>query len=41
MTSPESRLYNFVYRAHLTEQALDAVGRRNRRLAEFFVALLR
>jgi len=35
MTSPESRLYDFVYRAHLTEQALDAAGRRNRRLAEF------
>lgn len=35
MTSPESRLYDFVYRAHLTEQALDAAGRRNRRLTEF------
>ena len=35
MTSPESRLYDFVYRAQLTEQALDVAGRRNRRLAEF------
>ena len=35
MTSPESLLYEFVYRAHLTEQALDTAGRRNRRLAEF------
>ncbi len=35
MTSPESRLYDFVYRAQLTEQALDAAGRRSRRLADF------
>jgi hypothetical protein len=30
-----NRLYDFVYRAQLAEQALDSAGRRNRRLAEF------
>lgn len=35
MTSPDHRLYDFVYRAQLAEQALDSAGRRNRRLAEF------
>lgn len=35
MNSPASRLYDFVYRGHLAEQALDDVGRCNRRLAEF------
>mgnify|MGYP006194174053 CR=1 FL=1 len=35
MTTPESRLYEFVFRGNLAEEALDAAGRRNRRLAEF------
>lgn len=35
MTAPESKLYEFVYRGLLAEQALDGAGRRNRRLAEF------
>lgn len=35
MMSEASRLYNFVYRGHLAEQALDEAGRKNRRLAEF------
>jgi hypothetical protein len=35
MTHDATRLYDFVYRGHLAEQALDAAGRRNRRLAEF------
>lgn len=35
MTSDRSRLYEFVYRGLLAEQALDAAGRPNRRLAEF------
>ena len=30
-----SQLYDFVFRGQLSEQALDAVGRKNRRLAEF------
>jgi hypothetical protein len=34
MSSPESRLYDFVYRGQLAEQALDSAGRRNRRQAE-------
>jgi hypothetical protein len=34
MTSPEGRLYDFVYRGQLAEQALDSVGRRNRRQSE-------
>lgn len=34
MTSPESRLYDFVYRGQLAEQALDLAGRQNRRQAE-------
>lgn len=35
MTSPESRLYDFVFRGHLAEEALDGAGRKNKRLAEF------
>ena len=35
MSDAADRLYTFVYRGQLTEQALDAAGRRNRRLAEF------
>jgi hypothetical protein len=35
MSESTDRLYTFVYRGHLAEQALDAVGRRSRRLAEF------
>jgi hypothetical protein len=35
MTTVTSRLYDFVYRGQLAEQALDAAGRPNRRLAEF------
>ena len=35
MTSTPSRLYDFVYRGQLAEQALDDAGRKNRRLAEF------
>ncbi len=35
MNPAASRLYDFVYRGHLAEEALDAAGRRNRRLAEF------
>lgn len=35
MNSSESRLYDFVFRGHLAEEALDTAGRRNRRLAEF------
>lgn len=32
MTSPESRLYEFVFRGLLAEEALDREGRKNRRL---------
>ena len=35
MTLIASRLYNFVYRGQLAEEALDSAGRCNRRLAEF------
>jgi len=35
MNPAASRLYDFVYRGQLAEEALDAAGRRNRRLAEF------
>lgn len=35
MKDAESRLYDFVYRGQLTEQALDKAGRKNRRLSEF------
>ena len=35
MNPTASRLYDFVYRGQLAEEALDAAGRRNRRLAEF------
>jgi len=35
MNPAESRLYDFVFRGQLAEQALDDAGRRNRRLAEF------
>lgn len=35
MTSAESRLYEFVFRGNLAEEALDSAGRKNRRLAEF------
>ena len=35
MNSNASRLYDFVYRGHLAEEALDAAGRKSRRLAEF------
>lgn len=34
MTTQEERLYDFVYRGQLAEQALDSAGRRNRRQAE-------
>jgi Swt1-like HEPN len=33
MTHPESRVYEFVYRGQLAEQALDSAGRKNRRQA--------
>jgi len=35
MSDSASRIYDFVYRAQLTEEALDAAGRKNRRLADF------
>lgn len=35
MTTALSRLYDFIYRGQLAEQALDAAGLPNRRLAEF------
>lgn len=35
MNPAASRLYDFVYRGQLAEEALDTAGRRNRRLAEF------
>ncbi len=35
MTTEISRLYDFVYRGQLAEQALDSAGRKNRRLADF------
>lgn len=35
MTAVFSRLYDFIYRGQLAEQALDAAGRSNRRLSEF------
>jgi hypothetical protein len=35
MNPAASRLYDFVYRGQLAEEALDAAGRRNRRLVEF------
>lgn len=35
MTAAASRLYDFVYRGHLAEEALDAAGRRNKRLTQF------
>lgn len=35
MTTNASKVYDFVYRGQLTEQALDAAGRKTRRLAEF------
>jgi hypothetical protein len=35
VSDPGSRMYEFVYRAQLTEQALDAAGRKNKRLADF------
>jgi len=34
-TTQTSRLYDFVFRGQLAEQALDTAGRRSRRLAEF------
>jgi len=34
MTTNASRVYEFVYRGQLTEQALDAAGRKSKRLAE-------
>jgi hypothetical protein len=34
MKSPESQLYDFVFRGQLAEQALDSSGRKNRRQAE-------
>jgi hypothetical protein len=33
--SDASRIYEFVYRGHMAEQALDAAGRKSRRLKEF------
>jgi Swt1-like HEPN len=35
VNTDQDRLYTFVFRGQLTEQALDAAGRRNRRLVEF------
>ena len=35
MTSNASRLYDFVYRGQLSEEALDRVGRVNRKLKDF------
>ncbi len=35
MNQTTSRLYDFVYRGQLAEEALDTAGRKNRRLAEF------
>lgn len=35
MTDSISRIYDFVYRGQLTEQALDAAGRKSKRLAHF------
>jgi hypothetical protein len=35
VTSHANDLYNFVYRGHLAEQALDDAGRKNRRLSDF------
>jgi hypothetical protein len=34
VTSPEGRLYDFVYRGQLAEQALDSAGRQNRRQSQ-------
>jgi len=35
MTTNASQVYEFVYRGQLAEQALDAAGRKSKRLAEF------
>lgn len=35
MNDDSRRLYDFVFRGHLAEQALDSAGRRNRKLIEF------
>ena len=35
MSGEDRRLYDFVFRGHLAEQALDSAGRKNRRLIEF------
>jgi hypothetical protein len=35
MTSTRGAIYEFVYRGHLAEEALDRAGRANRRLANF------
>jgi hypothetical protein len=35
MTTATNRIYEFVYRGQLAEQALDAAGRKSKRLSEF------